>query len=355
MNIRPLRAHAACLLLPFALALASAPAAAAEPEPPAMAAARDAMWWGDFAALDKQNAHLRQPGRIGADGVSELSQFHDGVALVFDYRVKNPEPYMKELDALTLEWAKQHPGSGLAHALHARALLAHAQSYRGRSVASEVPPEAWAPYRDYLKQAATYLKDHADVALTDSYSHFVLISIGRHLGWDPEQLAAVVEAGLARNPEDDDLHFAMAYTLLPKWTGDARILDAYIRHATEQTRARFGWGMYARLYAEAVQDQFGTNLFENSLADWGKMKQGFEDLQAKYPASPKRLNRYAFMACIAKDKPAFLRVIDQIGANLRTDEWGPNPERAVETCRRWATQADDAASPRQPAKPATAT
>ena len=354
MTIRSLRAHAACLLLPFALTLASTPGAAAEPEPPILAAARDAMWWGDFAALETQNAQLSKPGRIGADGVSELSRFRDGVALVFEYKVKNPEPYMKELDLLTLEWATRHPGSGLAHALHARALLAHAQSYRGRSTASEVPPEAWAPYQDYLKQAATYLMDHADVALTDSYSHFVLISIGRHLGWSPEQLAAVVEAGLARNPEDEDLHFAMAYTLLPKWHGDARILDAYIRHATEQTRARFGWGMYARLYAEALQDQFGTNLFENSFAEWSKMKQGYEDLQAKYPASPKRLNRYAFLACVAKGKPTFLRVIEQVGTNLHTGEWGANPERAVETCRRWAAEVDDA-SPRTPPRAATAT
>jgi hypothetical protein len=362
MNLRPLRVHfARRLLLPAALALTTLTCSGADtgaPLPPITSAGQEAMWWGDFAAIEQHNALYRQPGRTGADGVTELGQFRNGVATVFNYKVKNPESYMKELDAITLQWAKQHPDSGLAHALHARALMAHAHSYRGGTYAKDVPPEAWAPYNDYLKQAATYLKDHADVALTDSYAHYVLLNIGRSLGWERKQLAAILEDGLARNPEDDDLYFAMLEALLPKWGGDARTLDAYIRKAAEQTRARLGLGMYTRLYDTVADGQYGTALFEDSHADWGKMKQGYEDLLAKHPGSPKRLNRYAFMACVAKDKPAFLRVIDQVGANLRTDEWGSNPERAVETCRRWAAQADGAASPRAPAtpaKPATAT
>jgi hypothetical protein len=362
MNLQPLGAHIALrLLLPAALALTTLTCSGADtdaPLPPITSAAKQAMWWGDFAALEQQNALYRQPGRTSADGVSELSQFRKGVAIVFDYKVKNPESYMKELDAITLQWARQHPASGLAHALHARALIAHAHSYRGGTYAKDVPPEAWAPYNDYLNQAATYLKDHADAALTDSYAHTILIDIGRSLGWERKQLAAILEAGLARNPEDDGLYFAMLEGLLPKWGGDAEVIDAYIRHVAEQTRARLGWGMYTRLYDTVADGQYGTALFENSHADWGKMKQGYEDLLAKHPGSAKRLNRYAFMACVAKDKQAFLRVIDQVGTNLRTDEWGSNPERAVETCRRWATQADDAGSPRQPAhsaKPATAT
>ncbi|QNA89982.1 DUF4034 domain-containing protein [Massilia sp. Dwa41.01b] len=330
------------LLLPAALALASlAPAViAAEPEAkrsPITEASERALWWGDFGALEKQNAYFMQPGRLEPDGTSQVSLFREGYGNVLYASTKNPEIYLKELDALTLQWAKEHPRSALAHILHARSLLAHGQSYRGGSYAKDVPPEAWKFYHEYLRQAAEYLKDHAEVALTDSDAHYVLLSIGRGLGWSSEQMVAIAEDGLKRNPDDVSLHFAVVDHLLPKWNGTPRELDTYILQATEKTRGQFGTGMYARLYSAAAEDQFGSGLFEDSYADWDKMKRGYEDLLARYPASVRQRNRYAHMACVAKDKEVMLRLLKEIGSEVRTKEWGRNPKRAFETCRLWAT------------------
>jgi len=163
------------LLLPAALALASlaSPALAADPapgKPPITAASESALWWGDFAALEQQNAMYRQAGRFNPDGMSQLSQFRNGLARNVNARIKNPEPYMKELDAMTLQWAQANPRSPFAHALHARSLLAHGESYRGTGFAKDVAEDSWQVYHRYLNQAAAYLKDNADVALADSYA-----------------------------------------------------------------------------------------------------------------------------------------------------------------------------------------
>jgi len=341
MRLSLSRSRLACrLLLPAALALASlTPAVAADAKAtrsPITEASENALWWGDFGALEKQNAWFRQPGRLEPDGTSQLTLFRDGFGNVFNVKTNDPEIYLKELDLLTLQWAKEHPSSALAHILHARSLLAHGQSYRGGGYAQDVPPEAWKFYHEYLRQAAEYLKDHADVALTDSYAHYVLLEIGRGLGWSGAQMAAIADDGLKRNPDDVSLHFAVVGRLLPKWGGSPRELDTYIRQATEKTRAQFGSGMYARLYSAAAEDQFGSNLFQDSHADWDKMKQGYEDLLTRYPASIRQRNRYAHMACIAKDKDTLLRLLKEIGSEVRTEEWGDNPKRAVETCRLWA-------------------
>lgn len=322
--------------LALAAAFAAPLAAVAAEESPVTIAAANGMRTGDFAALEKQYALLKRPGRIEANGVSPLGWFDRGIDMVIAATVKDDEAYLRELEALTLEWARDNPKSALAHILHAAVLVEHGWSYRGGGYAKEVPPEAWKDFHDYLRRAVSYLEAHADVALADSGAHRLLLKIGRGLDWNIAQLDAIRREGLKRNPDDIDLYFAMVEGLLPKWGGTPKQLDDYIRQATAETRDRFGTGMYARLYATAADRYFKHSLFESSHADWDTMKQAYEDMFARYPDSPERRNDYAYMACLARDKDTLLRLLDEIGTDIRLSEWGANPERTLEGCRRWA-------------------
>lgn len=300
-------------------------------------ASEEALWWGDFAEVERQNAHFIHLGHTEPDGSSLHGEFRDGLQHVFGNTVKNAEPFLNEMDILTLQWAAENPKSPMAHILHAQALVAHAWSYRGDGYARDVPPEAWKLFHSYLRRAVDYLKNHADVAFTDSGAHHLMLGIGKGLGWDDEQLAAIAREGLTRNPDDHGIHWAMTISRLPKWGGNAKVLDNYIKEATEQTRAKYGTGMYARLYSMAADSQYNHRLFEDSFVDWKKMKQSYEDLLARYPNNQRR-NRYAYMACLAKDKTTLLKLFGEIGTNIEIDKWGINPERNLESCRRWANE-----------------
>jgi hypothetical protein len=297
-----------------------------------------AFWTGDFAALDKENERLKHGKHLYPDAGAERESFDRGLDAVIDNKVDHNEPYLRELEALTLEWATEHPQSSLAHVLHARVLVAHAWSYRGGGYAKEVPPEAWADFHKYLQRAAEYLKAHADVALTDSSAHALLLRIGTGLEWDNDTLMAIQQDGLKRNPDDVMLYFGMLTPLLPKWGGDPETLDRYIRAAAKQTQADYGMGMYARLYATAADEDFGHKLFENSLVDWPTMKKGYEDMQARFPNSPGRRSHFAHMACLAKDRPTLVALLAELGPKIDVSQWGPNPERSLESCQRWAKE-----------------
>jgi hypothetical protein len=320
------------------LALTCSAHAAKEASSPITEAAAEAMWWGDFAAVEKQNAYYNQPNRFEPDGYSQLDLFHEGLANVFKNSVENTEEYLKEMDKLTLQWATENPKSALAHVLHARALVEHGWSYRGGGYVKDVPPDAWKDFHAYLRRAVDYLNVHSEVALTDTYAHLVLLQAGRGLDFSNEQMIAIANDGLKRNPDNLSLYFDTMGSMLPKWGGDARILDNYIKYATEQTRAKYGLGMYAWLYWSAAENQFGHALFETSFANWDKMKQGFEDMAVRYPNSPRRVNRYAHMACIAKDRDTLLRLLKDLEGKIEVKQWGANPERSLESCRRWATE-----------------
>jgi hypothetical protein len=335
----PARLARTFLAAGLALMLAGGAAHAAEKiKSQARVAAEDALWIGDFATLERQNEEIRHGHSIAPDGSSRLGDFRRGIAAVFDNDVENAEPYLSDLDALTLRWAQDNPKSAFAQVLHVESLVDHGWSYRGASYGKDVSPEAMREFGVYLQRAFDYFKAHADVALTDSYAHEMLLRIGMALGWDKARMLEIANDGLKRNPDDTGIHSQMVLNLLPKWHGTPRELDDYIKSAAQQSSVRYGMGMYALLYWTAADEEFGPHLFETSFADWDKMKQGFEDMEARYPGNMQRVNGYAHMACLAKDKPTFLKLLGRIGEQVDTSEWGKNPERTVELCRRWATQ-----------------
>lgn len=321
-------------LLPPLLLCAAVAAGAAE-ESPITEQATQAFWWGDFTALEQQNAVLRQPGHVNSEGIADLDWFRMGLSRVVDNN--RNEAYLQELEKLTLQWTREHPQSALAHILYAKVLVAHGWAYRGNGFVKDVPPEAWKDFENYLHRAAQHLLDHADVALTDSYGHDVLLTIAKAMNWDDRQIWDILNDGLKRNPDDTGLYFTALSGLLPKWGGDNKRLDRFIRKATEQTKAQYGTGMYSRLYSLAADDEFGHALFQNSYADWPTMKQSYEDMLSRYPSAGRR-NRYAHMACLAKDKAALLAQLDLLADQLQPDAWGPNGERSLESCRRWARE-----------------
>lgn len=320
-------------ILPLALALVTPIQAATEAS--LSAKVWDAFWWGDFAALEKQNALLRQPGHITADGRSELELFRDGLDVVIQIETGDREDYLRELEKLTLQWAGEYPQSALAHILHARVLAAHGWSYRGIGSVREVPPQALEDFRAYLRHAADYLTKHADVAMTDSSAHSTLLNVGKGLGWNTTQLSAVAQEGLKRNPEDIRLYADVVITLLPQWGGDASKLDRYIRQVAGQTKANYGMGMYFQLYSAAAEEEYGHALFQETGVEWAMMKRGFQDLQARYPSTMRR-SRYAYMACLAQDKDALLAALEELGTSIDIAPWGPNPQRTFDGCTRWA-------------------
>lgn len=331
-----------CLALGLALSLAvqshaEAQVPSAAPGQALEERATDLLWWGDFEALERLHAEVSGPGRREADGVSSLAYFRAGVRRALKGRTDAPDAYFKAMDALTLHWTRVYPQSPLAYDLHARALEYHAWSYRGTGFANAVPPDAWEDFGRYLRQATDFLARHADVALRGSDGHLRLMSVGRASGWPPDRLWAIAEQGLKLNPDDDALYFEVLTALLPKWGGSAQAVDRYIQRVTERTRATRGLELYARLYSAAASEQFQHALFQDSGAQWALMKEGYEGMLARHP-DPRRSNRLAYFACLARDKPTFLDLMDRIGEQPARDQWGTNPTRTLETCRRWAAQ-----------------
>ncbi len=300
--------------------------------------AKDAFWNGDFDEMERLNNFYLQKDRSNLTRYARMYSVRNGFGTILHGFDGSTDLYFAEVQALTGEWAARHPDSPFAHILHAKAISARGWAFRGGGYANTVPPAAWADFRRYSEQAAQYLQAHAQVAFRDSEAHLTLMKIGRAIAWPPEKILLIAEHGLQIEPENDELNFEMMRNYLPKWGGNVKALDDYILNVLERTRATKGMGWYTRLYAQAADEQFHHALFEDSLIDWAKMKQGFEALIERERSSA-RINNYAYMACLAQDKATLRAQLTVLGSEKpNLEHWGENGARSYQACKRLANE-----------------
>jgi hypothetical protein len=260
-----------------------------------------------------------------------------GIEKITDSSLRVTEGYYSQMDALTRQWALEHPQSVVAQLLYAKSLLSHAWFLRGSGYANTVSPAAWAGFGKYLNLAFDQLRHNEEMFAKDSSWNHLVLDVGRGLGWRIDQLLPVFENGIAKNRDDDDLYFTMQTAMLPKWGGDLETVERYIASVTQKTRETRGLEMYARLYAGLSYSEVKRSLFSATRASWPMMKAGFEDLLSRYPHVDHR-NMFAYFACMAQDRQTLqeqLRLMD--GAFVRIF-WGDNPDRSFEDCKTLAQQ-----------------
>ncbi|MFG6428830.1 hypothetical protein [Roseateles sp. LYH14W] len=341
MNTRMLHALGAALLT---LALSPAQAWIQDADKDSLAArAEQAMWWGDFEALEQLYVEAQKQPQTALNawnGSHPVQSFRSGMASAFKYGNLNGA-YFRELEKLTEGWARSRPDSVLAQLVYARALYAHAWHVRGTSYWQSVPAPAKAEFTRLIAKANKHLSDRAKLLMTDTSSHIYLVMIGRVSNWTFEQLEAIAEDSLRRSPADEDsLYEELAAELMPKWGGSWPELHRYVEAVDARTKARRGHEAYALLWS-MVASSYDGNIFADLRADWPRIKQGYESLVAKR-ADPHYANRLAYLACTARALPAARAALAQLGDRADAGDWrggGAAGTQNYEACVRWVNEA----------------
>jgi transposase-like protein len=331
-RLRRALAAAVAMLALAAGGLAPVTALAAPPDDEELAV--DALFSADLDSLVRQNAALRG-GAHDDKGQLRLSLMRSAFQRVLQARDQDTIAYMDELERMTAGWAKARPDDPFVQALHGQALVSRAWWHRGGGYSNTVTENAMAAFNRHLQRAVQHLSTNGQVAIKDSLTHYTLVRIGRGLGWKHEVQRRLAFEGLAVNPHDDDLYFEVLSGTLPKWGGDANLVDRWIREATERTQASRGQELYARLYSAAAREQYEHQLFSDSRADWPRMRQGYEDWLARYPRDDIR-QRMAYFACLARDRPTLQALLLRLGDRPDLESWGRNPQRVFEECLQFA-------------------
>lgn len=292
---------------------------------------------GDYQQLEELAQTYRSSQARTSSGLWKLTMFYGGLKLFFDTEQREPAFWSSRKDSVA-KWVSLYPSSPTARMAYATMLLNRAWSFRGGGYAVTVKSEDWEPFRHYTEQARLYLEEHKDLASVDPYWHEMMITIAYLQNWSSERFQVVLEEGLSRHPSFYQIYFAAMDYYAPKWGGSTDAIEEFAKVSLEYTQATEGFGMYARIYWYASQSQFDNSLFSDSLVDWELMRQGIDDVLARFPDAW-NINYFARFACLASDKRKANELLSRIHGSPILQAWGDIS--TYEQCRDWVEAAGD--------------
>lgn len=287
----------------------------------------------EFAELDRLAEVYRSAESRTDSGLWKLTLFYIGL-YVPRASGRYDAAYYEAIEEKYLRWTEQNPHSTVARIGYASTLISHAWTFRGHGPASEVPPEAWAPFREYLAKARLYLLDPGQDWRIDPQWYDVMLVLAKSEGWSPTDFSALVDEATERHPYYYEIYFKAIGYLLPKWYGDRALIEDFAGFAVERTREREGEGMYARIYWYVSQIQYGTELFTDTQVVWSRMAKSIDDVLVRYP-DQWNINNFARFACLAGDKEKTRELVARVVGRPMSAVWDDR-EPFFERCRSWA-------------------
>jgi hypothetical protein len=188
--------------------------------------------------------------------------------------------------------------------------------------------------RDYISMARDHLLQTKAFAMVDPYWYETMLWIGIYTQWRGDDFDALLNEALAREPGFYPTYFAAMSYRLPSWQRDSAAVEQFARSAAERTRTTDGSGMYGRIYWYAADTQYGERLFKDPRLLWPRMRQGLEDVAARYPDSW-NLNNFARFACLAGDKDKLRELWRNAAAQMDPVNWESRP--LYDRCKQLAT------------------
>jgi hypothetical protein len=273
-----------------------------------------------FDNLDRLFNDWNDQRQLSADGRWRLTSFDRGVSQQFAGGTAWDSGYQ-----LIQRWRTKSPSSRAAAIAEAIYWERYAWSARGTGYANTVSEEGWKLYEERLAKAEATLLESQRYASTSPLWDYEFISVAEGLNWPVAR-----RLGLFKNAYQKEKSFVANYSvfvrgLVPKWGGDWKTVDEFIRNAVELTKSAEGRSMYAWLYMTVDEcDCDGFDLLRDTMANWPDLKQSFDDLTRLYPHSGWLINRYAAYACVAGDRDAFLDLRFRIGKATIPGVWPQN-------------------------------
>jgi hypothetical protein len=200
---------------------------------------------------------------------------------------------------------------------------------RGEAYAYKVTEDGWRLLGERLQLASAALKEAAGLKTKCPHWYLVLLEIARTQGWDKTHVRAVFDKAVAFEPAYYHSYREYANFLLPKWSGDDGEAEAFAEEASKRVGGKEGAFLYFEIATvlNCSCGELGRHLDGMS---WPRIKQGYATLEELYGISNRKLNRFAYLAALAGDRPAADEAFKRIG-----DNWDPPTWRTEENFQRF--------------------
>lgn len=302
----------------------------------------DELFMGEeFERLEQLYAELNKEPKRFPSGEPVLVAFQQGIMDAMQ-RYGMDDAYWDALEQKLAHWRTAYPQSELAHVMYGYHYLMRARHVMSSNgYFKRLGQNILAAFGGgYLNEARQYLLKVKDVATTNAIWPLAMLEIGNLQQAPRPEMEAWFSEAAKRGPYQWIVYFCGMREMMQNWKGPGFMdeLEQHAKRAVENTKEVEGQALYALVYRELFLGDKSINLFAVTKAEWAHMKQGFDDLNSRYPSSW-NLNNYAFFACMAQDKGTTRALLKKIGSKAIGEVWDMVPAMYYR-CSEWAKSDD---------------
>jgi hypothetical protein len=289
---------------------------------------------GLFASLDLEGlealaAKYRATRERTPSGIWKLTLFYSALhEVVADVNPADEEAWQALNENLRV-WRGEQPESPTPIIASAIAFKRLAWNSRPSGLLQEASASSEDRFVVALNGALGFLESYREIASKDPHFYVVWAGLAAALGTDEARFLSRMEEGIAREPGYYQLYFAALDAFADESRPErlAKPIEAFANLAVERTRSKEGLGLYARLYWYASNAFWKERIFEVSKADWPRLRQGMEDVMARYP-DDWNTSHFARLACLKGDLELTASLLARLPAKPLEKVWHSRQEFA---------------------------
>ena len=297
-----------------------------------------AFWAGDFGRLDAMADGWRDGAARTGSGRWKLGLFYATFSSAPTILGKDVDT--AGIDRLTAQadaWVGARPDSLVAPVVKGYALYHGAWLKRGNGFVAELGAGAMQAFLDASWDTLLYLDSVREREAREPQWYVLaletLLGVGAIAEFD-----ATLDDALEYHPRYDNLAFVAVRRNQARWGGSPDTMEATARRfAAAAGSPAEGDVAYARFYWSAATGEYRQEVIAGTNADWKKIRAGFRAIVADYP-EPLNLNRFAWFACIAQDKPTTRELLTTLGDRILPEVW--EYAEMPQACLEWSNEPD---------------
>lgn len=283
--------------------------------------AKQAYLAGDFARLDQMIDDYQRSDARTDSGIEKVAEVYRALGNNQElFGTVNYESLGKA-NLLAERWVKERPNSRAARLMVVSTMISRAGYIRGDGYISTVTSEQYEGFVKEMNKAESYLLTYKATVGLDPEWYKLMLSINI---WfvDQNSFKILADEALKKFPHYYPIQWVIVAKALPRWHGSVDWIIYWLNRFEESDSPE----AYARAYW-VVDDWMYPNTF---VADWRRLKVGFEQMVDRYPSNW-NLNKYAYFACISDDREKLTELFERIGTKIDPDAW--MNKSAVAFCR----------------------
>jgi hypothetical protein len=278
---------------------------------------------GAYGEIDAEADAAGMSKERFAGGVWKLYALYESLTMPAGGNRASDEAWTAHLQKLEA-WVKARPQSITARVALAEGYRSLGWKARGGGESDTVTQSGWRQLEEGNAKALITLVGAAKLNAKCPHWYLVMLAIARDQSWDKAKTRELFEAAAAFEPDYHYNYREYANNLLPKWNGEPGDAEAF----AEESYKRLGGGakgafMYFEiatvLYCVCADDRVQPTL------DWDRIKTGFAEMDRQYGATTVKLNRFAALAYLYRDREATRRSMLRVG-----DQWDSGVWRTID-------------------------